>query len=155
MFDFGEDRPLALVATVAIGLGPREFPHNDLAGRDVLPTHPQIAEARRLAKSLRDAFARAGGPEVMPIADIIEGSPHHLVTLVRGRPTGICGSTHRGDVEAGGPEGLGDRPAGHGQRLGADRRSQAVRRQAVKFPTRIGPRSAARLDRLLGPQGAP
>lgn len=71
-FDFGEDHPVAIIATAAVGLGHREFPRDDLAASDHLPTHPEVAAARRLAKSLRDAFARASDPELMPVADLVE-----------------------------------------------------------------------------------
>ncbi|MDV9201703.1 GIY-YIG nuclease family protein [Streptomyces sp. Wh19] len=71
-FDFGEDHPVAIVATAAMELGHRAYPSAESPDVDALPLVPDVAEARRLAVLLREAFAQAGDPAVLTVAELLE-----------------------------------------------------------------------------------
>ncbi|MCX4581352.1 GIY-YIG nuclease family protein [Streptomyces sp. NBC_01571] len=71
-FDFGEDHPVAIVATAAVDLGHRAYPSGELPSAGALPLAPDVAEARRLAVLLREAFAQAGDPPVLTVAELLE-----------------------------------------------------------------------------------
>ncbi|MFD5898562.1 GIY-YIG nuclease family protein [Streptomyces sp. NPDC060366] len=71
-FDFGEDHPVAIIATAAVDLGCRSYPSTELPDSSALPAAPHVAEASRLAGLMRDAFSRAGDPQSMSVAQLLE-----------------------------------------------------------------------------------
>ncbi|WP_430542780.1 GIY-YIG nuclease family protein [Streptomyces iconiensis] len=72
-FGFGEDHPVALVATVAVGLGDREFPRDDLAGRGVPLSVSSILVGS--VRGVRDGFGNALRGGVFPADRVAGGQP--------------------------------------------------------------------------------
>ncbi|MFI1734973.1 GIY-YIG nuclease family protein [Streptomyces acidicola] len=71
-FDFGDDHPVAIIATAAVAFGYRAYPSAETHNGDALPTQPQVAEGRQLATLFRDAFAEAGDPPLLPFSQILD-----------------------------------------------------------------------------------
>ncbi|MFD4341813.1 GIY-YIG nuclease family protein [Streptomyces anulatus] len=71
--DFGADHPVAAIATHAVELGHRAYPSTETeTNRPVLPSAPDVAEARQLAALMREAFTDAGDPPALPLAQLLE-----------------------------------------------------------------------------------
>ncbi|WP_345780625.1 GIY-YIG nuclease family protein, partial [Streptomyces albipurpureus] len=70
--DFGDEHPVALVATAAVLLGHTAYPNKDTDRTPGLTALPHLAEAKRLAALLRQAFATAGDPPAMPLTPILD-----------------------------------------------------------------------------------
>lgn len=77
-YDFGDEHPVALVATAAVDLGyrafppPREVPTVEERPAAPMPeASPAAAKARELAALIREAFTHAGDPEHLTVADTV------------------------------------------------------------------------------------
>ncbi|MFE9007361.1 GIY-YIG nuclease family protein [Streptomyces sp. NPDC007875] len=80
-YDFGDEHPVALVATAAVDLGYRALPPlGDVRPAKgeatpppkVEPKRLEAAKARKLACLIREAFAHAGDPEHLTVADTVD-----------------------------------------------------------------------------------